>query len=154
MPAPAYKRCTTCGERKPLTEFHRQRWGRYGRRSTCKVCRRAEGRAWRKANPERVAARKQRWVEEHPEKVGERQARYRQRHPDKYRARLAVSHAIRDGKLTKPDRCEKCGGEGQPFSDGRHPIHGHHEDYSKPLEVKWLCRRCHIAVHAQSTASA
>lgn len=43
----------------------------------------------------------------------------------------------RRGKLA-PKPCERCG---DLFAEK------HHDDYSKPLEVHWLCRPCHLALH-------
>lgn len=53
-------------------------------------------------------------------------------------ARQAVQRAVRRGTLVKPSRCEypTCAA-----SD----IQAHHEDYSRPLVVRWLCRRHHAA---------
>lgn len=60
-----------------------------------------------------------------------------EKYPDKYRARQAVSVAIRKGALKKQP-CERCGAT---------RVHAHHEDYSNPLDVIWLCSQCHIDVH-------
>lgn len=57
-----------------------------------------------------------------------------------------LQHAIKSGKLTRPDRCERCGREGY--------VDGHHHDYSKPLDVEWLCRRCHMAHHVAERQAA
>lgn len=59
--------------------------------------------------------------------------------PEKPRSRDAVKHALKTGKLTKPDACECCAEAGS--------LHAHHEDYSKPLSVAWLCPKCHTEVH-------
>lgn len=59
----------------------------------------------------------------------------------KIKAQSAVNDAIRDGKLTRPDNCSECGIEAR--------IHGHHDDYTKPLDVRWLCHNCHIAWHQE-----
>lgn len=40
----------------------------------------------------------------------------------------------------RPKHCERCGG-----APGG--IEAHHDDYAKPLEVRWLCRSCHIRHH-------
>ncbi len=53
------------------------------------------------------------------------------------KARSDANHAIRDGKLTRKS-CEVC---------SREDAQMHHHDYSKPLEVKWLCCRCHWDEH-------
>ena len=50
-----------------------------------------------------------------------------------------VNRAIKNGVLIKPSVCENCGKECSP--------EGHHEDYSMPLEVVWLCKSCHLELH-------
>lgn len=54
----------------------------------------------------------------------------------KHNARVLLHYYIRKGTIVKPDCCSECGGT-QPR------IEAHHEDYSKPLEVIWLCSPCH-----------
>ena len=61
-----------------------------------------------------------------------------QKYPSKHKARIAVYRAVRAGTLHKPTNCEECK---KKFSKDK--IEGHHEDYDKPLEVRWLCRKCH-----------
>jgi hypothetical protein len=58
---------------------------------------------------------------------------------EEYKARTLLGNAVRDGKILKPDRCTICDLIGK--------VDGHHKDYSKPLEVIWLCRKCHVAIH-------
>jgi len=59
------------------------------------------------------------------------------RYPEKHKAREAVKRAKKSGKLiAKP--CFICGDE---------KVHAHHEDYLKPLDVKWMCAECHHAEH-------
>lgn len=57
-----------------------------------------------------------------------------------------VRDAIKRGELARPDECSKCGATPKRRSDGKSAIQGHHADYSKPLEVEWLCSKCHRAV--------
>lgn len=55
-------------------------------------------------------------------------------------ARAAVAKALKNGRLEKPDYCERChvGGDG---------LHAHHENYAQRLDVAWLCPDCHNVVH-------
>lgn len=50
-------------------------------------------------------------------------------------ARERVRRALQSGKLTRPDSCERCSGPG--------PIDAAHIDYSRALDVRWLCKPCH-----------
>ena len=110
---------------------------------------------WREANPEKVReyGRRQRtkhpkkvkdyhrkWREANPEKRREYALRQRTKHPEKIKARNAVTHAVESGKII-PMPCAICGAE---------KVEGHHEDYSKPLEVIWLCKKHHTEHHNQS----
>lgn len=61
-------------------------------------------------------------------------------HPGKS-AHLKVREAVRLGKLERPDRCNRCDGK------AKRSLHAHHEDYSKPLAVEWLCEKCHCRLH-------
>jgi hypothetical protein len=61
---------------------------------------------------------------------------FKARNPEKARAHGLVAAAIRRGDLVRPETCGSCGVACRP--------HGHHANYSKPLVVSWLCRRCHV----------
>ena len=67
----------------------------------------------------------------------ERKKRYRERHPERHLAHYELTKAIRDGVLT-PVPCEICGNP---------KVEGHHEDYSRPLDVIWLCKTHHLEAH-------
>lgn len=69
-----------------------------------------------------------------------RQADWRRANLEKYQCHLAVAAALTGGQLVK-GACEICG-----TSDGR--IDAHHDDYSKPLDVRWLCRTHHVRLHS------
>lgn len=61
--------------------------------------------------------------------------RYREKYPEKYRAHYLLNNAIQQGKII-PLLCV-CGAPGE----------AHHEDYTKPLEVTWLCKKHHAEAH-------
>jgi endogenous inhibitor of DNA gyrase (YacG/DUF329 family) len=61
----------------------------------------------------------------------------RKNHPEKYKARQEVLMAKRKGIIT-PQPCFVCG---EPITEA------HHIDYSKPLDVIWLCKLHHEEVH-------
>jgi hypothetical protein len=63
----------------------------------------------------------------------------------KMAAQRAVAAAVRRGELTRPLNCEQCG------QTSPRPLDGHHDDYSKPLSVRWLCHRCHKQHHGRLT---
>jgi hypothetical protein len=58
---------------------------------------------------------------------------------EQIRARTRILTEIRAGRMVRPDRCEKCSRLCKP--------QGHHDDYSKPLIVRWLCASCHKLEH-------
>lgn len=57
------------------------------------------------------------------------------KYPQKQAARVSVRRCVKEGKLTKPISCSSCGRKGS--------VDAHHEDYTKPLDVVWLCKSCH-----------
>jgi ribosomal protein S27AE len=59
--------------------------------------------------------------------------------PGKREARFAMQRATDKGLIKRGTKCEQCGNEGI--------IEGHHEDYNKPLTVRWLCKKCHFDWH-------
>jgi len=95
-------------------------------RPFCRKCQNKEQRELRARQPKRLRNLK---------KAREAARRYASRNPEKRRAWNRVFHAVERGHMQKPDRCSECGKTGR--------LEAHHEDYSKPLEVEWLCRKCH-----------
>lgn len=58
-------------------------------------------------------------------------------------ARRIVRSAIERGDLIRPDTCKWCGKNPGKARDGRSLIQAHHADYSKPLEIEFICVQCH-----------
>ena len=63
----------------------------------------------------------------------------------KYEANLEFLRALHAGEICRPDTCQICGSEGS--STGSKAVSGHHTDYARPLDVQWLCVRCHKRAH-------
>jgi predicted DNA-binding protein YlxM (UPF0122 family) len=62
-----------------------------------------------------------------------------------------VETAIAQGVLTRRNSCEACGATGV-HANGASTIQAHHDDYNKPLVVRWLCQKCHFSWHQNNTA--
>jgi hypothetical protein len=59
-------------------------------------------------------------------------------------ARATVARALRDGRLVRPKRCQECHKPSPDSSNGRSTIQAHHhKGYDLPLDVQWLCVKCH-----------
>lgn len=133
------KRCTGCGKSKPTSSFNRRPASADGLSYRCKPCVAADNRSWLDRNRERELAKSR------ARKRGTGRTRLEQErtaHPERLAARWALNNAVRDGRITKPKRCEGCG----RLTASRR-LHGHHTDYAKKLEVEWLCKDCHESRH-------
>ncbi len=129
------KVCFKCKKTKSVEDFYRHEKMGDGRLGKCIDCAKKDVREHRLAHPERLsqyekqrnrtAARKKKRVEY--------QAKERRLNPVKYKARQITAHAIASGRLVRQP-CVHC---------GEKKVEAHHPDYSKPLDVVWVCFFCH-----------
>ena len=131
------KRCYDCGKMKPIDDFHRNKKMADGHLNRCKDCQRAALRLARIVNPEhaREMDRKRNKDPRRQKQLREKVIADNERYPERRIARGVVNHALRDGRIEKPSACEICGNNAK--------LQAHHADYSKPLEVIWICSPCH-----------
>ena len=146
------KTCFKCGVSKPRCEFYRHPQMGDGLLGKCKACtkldvgirywiKRPEIQAYDRARsslPHRLEARKQ-YARTQMGRVAHARARraWEQQFPEKIAAVRAVHRALRSGNLVRTP-CEVC---------GEVRTEAHHDDYSKPLDVRWLCVRHHKEHH-------
>lgn len=148
---PEQKRCKGCQQVKNAEAFHLTSKGYL--RSLCKPCMNAYNRAhpphavgyaesghYRTERYREFNRKRMRVYVAGPgkERVYARSRAYIKANPEKVRAWKAVERAVRAGRLTRPERCD-CG------RDAR--VTAHHDDYSRQLDVLWLCAACHKARH-------
>jgi hypothetical protein len=114
------KRCTKCGETKPVGEFNRNKLRRDGLRSECRRCEAAH----RAANHEKIRAREAAYAAAHREERAAYNAAYR-RDPEKVAVYNAARYrAFRDyTDSLKTDGCVDCGAQLPPSK-----LHWHHLD--------------------------
>ena len=154
------KKCSKCGEIKPIDLFQVDKRKVSGKGSWCKECLNAASRKWGKENSEHCLVVKLKWREKNRARYDtklkewssanlERRRvslkNYRDRHPEniiKDKARQEIRWMIARGETERADNCSKCGKKCKTV--------GHHPDYNKPREVEWLCPRCHTITHCGS----
>lgn len=102
-----------------------------GFRNPCKKCILIVGNMWRDENRESVIKKQRKRYKENPQKYRLKSREYSKKNPEKIIARN-TARKLED----KP--CIICGKNGE----------GHHEDYSKPLDVIWLCHKHHQLHHS------
>lgn len=94
-------------------------------------------REWRARNRERVNQQSRAYTERHRERRLASSRAHDARFPERKAARKIVRLAMLRGEVERK-LCEKCGSQ---------ESQAHHEDYSKPLDVRWLCAACHGKEH-------
>ena len=136
------KRCTKCGRDKERSEFCRQPQMADGLSGKCKECAREYSRERYRRDPAKFAAyEKKRLLDPAVrERINaNKRARRRAGNPG-IMATEKVSNALQSGRLVR-EPCECCGATER--------VDAHHDDYSKPLDVRWLCRRHHLEYHGR-----
>lgn len=139
------KSCIDCGEVKPLSAFYSHPLTADGHLGSCKECRKSYMRGRAKTGLTHAIDYKR--FHENPKRRAEQfeqSKSWAKRYPERRKAQNFVSNAIRDGRMTKKS-CEVC---------GRDDSHAHHEDYSKPADVVWLCPVHHSRHHKGETNDA
>ncbi len=115
-----------------------------GRPRTCDCgeCAKCKGREYSRAYRERNPGKKPNLSDEAKERrLARRKRRYEANKPQA-RAHDKVAKAIRKGTLAR-GKCEVG-------TDCKGPIEAHHDDYSKPLDVRWVCLKHHFQVEEKA----
>lgn len=156
------KQCSKCKEWKDFSEFYKASSKKSGYQSQCKKCRSEHAKTYDRTkslikynSSEKGKTTRQRYqssqkgitATNHYRRSNKyrsinRQYRvkYREIFPQKARAHDKVTDEIRAGRLLPASsyQCSFCSNQA---------VHYHHDDYSKPLEIKPVCAQCHADIH-------
>lgn len=156
------KKCIKCGNILDIEMFYKHKKMADGHLNMCKECSKKATKRYASENKEYVMEydrnrknakqrteqtrkRMQLLKETDPEKykrqVTDSKKNYRKRNKEKWHAHEKLLYAVCAGKIKNPNICERCKKECD--------TEAHHYDYSKPLDVIWLCDYCHKEVHKE-----
>lgn len=122
------KVCSRCKKCLPRSSFHKNRTTKDGLARTCKFCKFITNKKYFSSAAGKKALSgqtKRKWI----------------RVKQKVYCRNLVNGYIALGKITK-GACSVCGTHEE--------IEAHHEDYSKPFDIMWLCRKHHNEIHGKT----
>lgn len=130
------KQCFKCLETKPIDQFYKHRKMAGGILNKCKECAKLDARVTRNRRVD--------YYRQYDRERGNRQSKdyrneWREKYPNKYEASALVNRCVKAKKLF-PEPCEVCGSK---------KTVAHHDDYLKPLNVRWLCQAHHKQWHAK-----
>lgn len=127
--APTAKTCNICYESKSLDQFYRTILNKDGLMNLCRTCHIERQQSYKESKRlvsfKDAAPHKKYWLKENKLKLT---------------AHRKVSYAVKTGELVRQP-CERCG--------TTKDVVAHHEDYTKPLDVLWLCEIHHKERHME-----
>lgn len=137
------KTCFKCGLSKPLFDFYKHKAMADGHLNKCKTCTKDDAHKHRHgAGRERVLA-----YETARSKTPERRANasktiaaWKAQNPIRRDAQVKLGNAVRNGTVMRWPVCALPECNKKPEA--------HHPDYSRPLDVVWLCSSHHKQAHA------
>ena len=134
------KRCGCCELEKEEINFGKRKASKDGLAHKCKLCQRVYDKA--RAGDKHRAEQRSIYAQTEEGRISGSKAKsdYRKRNPNKSKAHALVSRKVRSGSLFR-ENCEVC---------GESKTHAHHDDYAKPLNVRWLCPIHHKAWHTKN----
>lgn len=132
------KLCPYCNLEKPKNLFYKCKRNANGVRTYCIDCEKIKANLRKDYFNERAKSKYKNDLN-FRKKVLYRTKKYIKDNPEKNRAQTQVRYRVAKG-IIKRLPCEECGFE---------PAHAHHEDYSKPLDVIWLCPEHHKQIHSR-----
>lgn len=130
--------CYTCKKQKESSDFHRDKSRKRGFDFRCKDCIKEYNNDRRRKDPERYRLRDREYNLRNKHKRNEYSRIYNQKNKYKIRTHYLVGQALKEGLIVKMS-CEIC---------KETNTEAHHDDYGKPLTIRWLCRWHHrLATH-------
>lgn len=155
------KVCQVCRVSKELEQFHADKRGSQGRSNRCRSCAseyakvyyslnkeqiKATSREYRGSNAGNIKRKIKEWLstEGGKAKTAAVKKKHRQKYPDRHTARKLLRLAVKSGDVVRGEVCET------PGCSSAAGLEGHHVDYTRPLQVVWLCKPCHTAVHRRN----
>jgi hypothetical protein len=133
------KECFKCLAVKPLTEFYKHKQMADGHVNKCKECNKTDVAEHRSKNIEKIREydRGRSRLLHRLELKKEINKRWLSEHKDRSNAQQKLRRAVKNGTVKK-QLCWACGEKAE----------AHHPDYSRPLDVVWLCVVHHRQTHA------
>lgn len=150
-----YKKCIKCNLEFNIEKFYKHKQMADGHLNKCKECCKNDVQKNYEVKKEyyqeydkkraklshRVEVRKQYMQTEAGKKSHFKAVKkFRENNKEKRIAHSLINNKLRYNKIEKPAICTICNKKSEI-------IHGHHNDYTKPLEVVWCCPQCHKDIH-------
>jgi len=136
-------KCSTCKQFSPRANFYTDKKSPSGLKSECRKChgitcmatcnrelKRDRDRDWMKSSS---------YAKREEVKARRRNLRRGKGKSLEERVRILTNRAVELDLLERPEKCSLCCETGD--------VDAHHWDYSKPLDVFWVCPRCHGIMH-------
>lgn len=138
------KKCCTCKETKEEYQFYKHKQSADGLKYQCKKCHNLCSYASQdkktRTDRNREWMRKSKYCTRQEVRDKELSRSRVKNKSVEMKARALANRAVELGFLVRPLLCPKCN-----RSDLK--LHAHHTDYSKPLDVEWMCSQCHGNEH-------
>lgn len=133
------KTCSTCATEKPKSEFQTRIASKDGLTAACKQCLSARDAKRYEKEREIRSARQKMYISTPEGKAAHKRAikNWQEKNQIRRAAHVILNNALRN-KTVIPQQCWECGKKAE----------AHHPDYSRPLDVVWLCKKHHREVHS------